>query len=79
MAEITIRIPEELKELALMKRINWQLIIFRKLNEEFEELTRIKRIISKSNLSQEQADKLSDEINLSLADRYSKLLKLKKV
>ncbi len=79
MAKITIHIPDELKELALMRKINWQLVISKKLNEELEELARIKRIASKSKLRQEQADKLSDEINLSLAERYAKLSKSKRV
>ena len=79
MAEVTIRIPDELKELALMKKINWELAISRKLNEELEELARMKRIVSKSKLTEEQANKLSDEINFSLAKRYSKLLKEKRL
>ncbi len=77
MIEITIRIPEELKELANISKINWQLLIARKLKEEFEELAQIKRIVSKSKLTQEQADELSDRVNKSLSLKYEKLPKEK--
>ena len=52
-----------------------QLLLSKNVNEELEEIARIKRIVSKSKLNGEQAEKLSDEVNLSLAERYSKLLK----
>ncbi|MBS3077028.1 hypothetical protein J4233_02030 [Candidatus Pacearchaeota archaeon] len=78
MEEIRIHIPDELKELALMKRINWQLVVSKKINEELERLACVERIVSKSKLTQEQADKLSDEVNLSLAKRYQGLLKSKR-
>lgn len=75
MVEITISIPEELEELAYISKINWQLAILRKLKEEFEELAEVKSIVSKSKLTQEQADELADEVSLSLAKKYEKLLK----
>lgn len=78
MAEIIISIPEELKELTLVRRINWQLLLARKLSEEFMELARIKNIVSSSKLTEEQADSLSDEVNLSLAKRYQRLLNSKR-
>ena len=75
MAEVKIRIPDELNELALSKKVNWQLAISRKLNEELEELARIKRIVSKSKLTEEKATELSNEVNVSLAKRYERLSK----
>ncbi|MBI2045526.1 hypothetical protein HYT23_05710 [Candidatus Pacearchaeota archaeon] len=78
MEEVTIKLPDELKELAFAKKINWQLLLSKKVNVELEEIARIKRIVSKSKLTEEQADKLADEVNLSLAKRYSELLKSKR-
>ncbi|MBI2647261.1 hypothetical protein HYW99_02185 [Candidatus Woesearchaeota archaeon] len=77
MPELKIEIPEELKELASASNINWQLVLERRLKEEFEELARLKRIVDKSKLTEEQAKKLADEVSLSLAKRYEKLLKSK--
>ena len=74
MAEITISIPEELAELAHISKADWQLVIARKLKEEFEEISRVKSIVSRSELTQEQSDELSDEVNLALSKRYEKLL-----
>ncbi len=71
MEEISIKLPEELKELALMKKINWQLLVARKLNEELEELARLKRIVSKSKLTEEDAQELTDETNMALALKYN--------
>jgi len=77
MAEVVVKIPEELKELESVSGINWQLAIERRLKEEFDELARIKRIVAKSKLTEEQAKELADETSLSLAKRYEKLLKRK--
>ncbi len=76
MVEVIIKIPDELNELALAKKIDWQLLVNRELNEKLEELTRIKKIISKSKLTEEKAKELSDEVNISLAKRYKRLVKL---
>ena len=77
MQEIVVKIPEELDELRHAASINWQLVIGRRLKEEFEELARIKRIVTKSKLTKKQAEKLADEVSLSLAKKYEKLLKEK--
>lgn len=75
MVEVTVRIPNELNELALIKKINWQILIARSIKKEIEELAKIKRIVSESNLTENRAEELADETNLSLAKRYRKLLK----
>ncbi|MBI2449246.1 hypothetical protein HYV49_03030 [Candidatus Pacearchaeota archaeon] len=78
MEEIFIKLPEELKKLALMKKINWQLLVARKLNEELEELTKLERILARSKLTEESAQKLSNEVNKALSERYIALLKSKR-
>lgn len=54
----------------------WQLLFSRFLNEELrEKLDRIKRIesiVSKSKLTEEQAEELADEVSLSVAKRFLK-------
>lgn len=77
MAELVVEIPDELEELKSVSRINWQLAVEKRLKEEFEELARIKRIVAKSKLTEEQAKELADEVNLALAKRYLKLSKRK--
>ncbi|MBS3097698.1 hypothetical protein J4209_02775 [Candidatus Woesearchaeota archaeon] len=75
MAELKVEIPDELKELESASGINWQLAVEKRLKEEFEELARLKRIVSKSKLTEEQAKELADDVNLSLAKKYKGLLK----
>lgn len=75
MAELRIKIPDELKELESASGVNWQLVIEKRLKEEFEELVRLKRIVAKSKLTKEDAKKLADEVNLALARKYERLLK----
>jgi hypothetical protein len=75
MVQANIDIPEELEELASIFKINWQLAIGKMLKKKFERLSRVKSIVDKSKLTQEQVDELSDEVNLVLAKRYEKLLK----
>ena len=75
MTELKVEIPEELKELESASGINWQLAVEKRLKEEFEELAKIKRIAAKSELTEKQAKELADDVNLSLAKKYTRLLK----
>ncbi len=40
---------------------------------ELEEIVRLKKILNKSTMTQQQADALSDEVNLSLSKKYLRL------
>ncbi len=73
--EIRVKIPAELNELESISNINWQLAVNKILKEKFDEIKKIREIIDKSKLTEEQAEKLSDEVNMSLAKRYEELLK----
>ena len=76
MAELVIRIPEDLKLVVeQVSEIDWSLAVSRLVKEKFERLARLKRIVSKSELSEEKAVELSDKISESLARRYEEMLK----
>jgi len=49
--------------------------VSRLAKEKFERLARLKRIVSKIELSEEKAVELSDKISESLARRYEEMLK----
>jgi len=75
MGELVIRIPEDLKlEVEQVSEIDWSLAVSRLVKEKFERLARLKRIVSKSELSEEKAVELSDRISESLARRYEEML-----
>ncbi|MCD6213879.1 MAG: hypothetical protein J7J46_02755 [Candidatus Desulfofervidus sp.] len=75
MAEIKVEVPEDLKRVVeQVSEIDLSLAVSRLIKEKFERLARLKRIVSKSELSEEKAVKLSDKISESLARRYEEML-----
>jgi t-SNARE complex subunit (syntaxin) len=78
MAEIFVKIPEEIEELANVSKINWQIFVERKIKEELEELVRLKRIIAKSKLTENDVEELSNEVDMALAKRFKESIRGKK-
>ena len=72
MAEVVVKVPEELKEFESVSPINWQLIVEKRLKEEFAELARLKRIVSKSKLTEKDVEELSEEVGTALTKRLLK-------
>lgn len=76
MTQFIIEIPEEMKEeMEELPDLNWQLVVRRSLKRELEEVLELKRIISKSKLTEDDVKELSDKINESLAERFRESLK----
>ncbi|MCK4736421.1 MAG: hypothetical protein KAT65_28465 [Methanophagales archaeon] len=76
MTQFIIEIPEELKEeMEKLPDLNRQLVVRRSLKRELEEVLELKRIISKSKLTEDDVKVLSDKINESLAKRFRESLK----
>ncbi len=76
MTQFIIEIPEELKEeMEELPDLNWQLVVRRSLKRELEEVLELKRIISKSKLTEDDVKELSDKINESLAERFRESVK----
>ena len=74
LVELTIEIPDELeKKIGLFSDIELSLLVSRLIKERLESLARLKRIVSKSKLSEKKASEISDKINESLAKRYEEL------
>jgi len=81
MASAVMTIPDEvISELKRFSWVNWSEAAREGLAAQAERLNRwreVEKIVAKSHLTQEQADKMSDELNWSLAKRYKELLKRK--
>ena len=76
MTQFIIEIPEEMKEeMEELPDLNWQLVVRRSLKRELEEVLELKRIISKSKLTEADVKELSDKINESLAERFRESVK----
>lgn len=72
MPEIVVKVPEELKEFELLSPLNWQLVVEKRLKEEFDELVKLKRIASKSKFTEKDVEELSEEVGTALTERLSK-------
>ena len=72
MAEVVVKIPEELKEFESISPINWQLLFSRFLKRELERIKEVEAIVSKSKMTQEQAEELADEVSLAVSKRFLK-------
>ena len=81
MASVTLAIDEEVKErLSKFLYINLSELAREEVVKKEEMLRKVKEfeeIISKSKLTEEDAKRLADKINKSLAKRYSELSKRK--
>ncbi len=78
MGTITLTFSDKVKsELKKFSWVNWsELARLEILKEKQKQKTyeELEKILSKSTLTQEDANKLADEISLSLAKRYKKML-----
>ncbi|MCX6665854.1 MAG: hypothetical protein NT038_07355 [Euryarchaeota archaeon] len=74
MVEVKVVISDELhRKLRGFSDVELSLLANRVVNEKFERLARLKRIVSKSKLSEKKAAEISGKINKSLAKRYEEL------
>ena len=74
MKEISIKIPAELEsEFRTISEIELSIIINKLLKNELSKIIMFKQIVSKSQLTEEKAEKLADEISISLTKRYEKM------
>jgi hypothetical protein len=80
MADVFLKVPEDVRreaEVVLGKEMSypaWQLLFSRFLNEELieklKEVKRIESIVSRSLMTEEQAEKLAEEASLSIAEKF---------
>lgn len=74
MEELRIKIPNELKsEFEAMPKADLSILVSKILMGNLSKVVRFKQIVSKSQLTPEQADELANEISISLSKKYDKL------
>ena len=71
MTKVSVEISEDLDFMNEIPKIQWTILVNRILQEKLREISKMKRIISKSKLTEEDAEEISDKINEGLAKRYS--------
>ena len=70
MAELKIKIPEEVGFFKQVSDIDWSIVVNKIIRSKLEELARLKRGLSKSKLNENDVKEFSDKINSSLSQRY---------
>lgn len=71
MDEIKIEIPEDLRFIKDIPKIDWSILVSKILKSKLEELTKLERNLESSKLTEKDVEELSDKINLSLSKRYN--------
>jgi hypothetical protein len=73
MVNMTLAIPEELKkQMDGMKFINWSEVAREAFKKQIDEYTLFMQIVSKSKLTQKDADELGRKVNRAASERFMK-------
>jgi len=71
MPNLTLAIPEELKKkMESVPEMNWSEIAREAISKQLEEYKLFKELVSKSKLTEKNAKKLADEIDLEVSKRF---------
>ena len=73
--ELTFEVPKELEEdMKKLPRIELSLAITRIVNSEFERFARLKQIVARSKLTEEDVKEFSDKADSAVAKRFRESL-----
>ena len=73
MVELRIELPEDLKRKMAEIPVDWSIIIAAFIRNKVSEWARLRSIVSKSRLTEEDALEIGRKINAGLAKRYKEL------
>tara|TARA_Y100000031_G_C8066863_1_gene313250 strand:- start:299 stop:535 length:237 start_codon:yes stop_codon:yes gene_type:complete len=73
MPTITLSVTEDMKkEMDESRYINWSEVAREAIKEKLVDLSIFKKIVSKSKLKENDADKIADKITRSMHEKYKK-------
>ncbi len=76
MAEMVVRIPEELKqEMDEFSDVEWEEMTRKLLSEELKRMRELKSIVSKSKLTERDVGEISSKVDEALSRRFRELQK----
>lgn len=76
MTEVLLRaeVPEDMaEEFSRLSGLRLSLVVSKLLKDKLSRMVRLERIISKSELSDDKAKEIADDISLSLSRKYDNL------
>ena len=72
MAELRVRIPDDLEFLAKVPEVEWSLFVNRLLKEKLKRIEWLEKGLQKSKLTEKKAEEISNKISEGLSKRYIK-------
>lgn len=74
MATLSVAVPEELKEkMSELEEVNWSAVARKAFEEKVKEIEFVKKLASKSKLTEKDAQELSDKINKNMAKKFKEM------
>ena len=70
MTELRIKVPEDLEFMKQISDIDWSILFNKFIRSELSKIERLKKGLSKSELTETDVEELTDKINESLSKRY---------
>jgi len=74
MGNISISVPDDLKQkIANLEEVNWSAVARVAFEEKINQIEFLRKIISKSKLTEKDAKEISDKINISMAKKFKRM------
>lgn len=73
MAEIVVKLPEDLEYLSKMNETDFSLFVNRIVRERLERIARLESALKKSKFSEQDVKIFSEKINKELSEKYVEL------
>ena len=74
MGTLSVSVPDDLKEkMTHMEEINWSAVARKAFEEKIKQVEFMHSIVSKSKLSEKNAEEISNKINKSMSKRFREM------
>ena len=70
MKKLNFEISEDLDFISKASNIDWSILVEKIIKSKIEEISKLKEVVSKSKLTDEDVKEFTDKINSSLSQKY---------
>lgn len=70
MEKIIIELPEDLRFIKGISKIDWNILLGNIIKSEIERIKRVQEIVNNSQINESDIVELSDKINGAISERY---------
>ena len=76
MGTLSVSVPDDLRErMAQMEEVNWSAVARQAFEEKVKQIDFLKKISSKSQLTEKDAEEIRSNLNLGMAQKFKALKK----